>query len=240
MNSIFFATLTTSRSPASPAINLSPTPDLIWLKLNEGSGTALTNDAAGGVDFTTNAGWSTGYQTLNGSTQWDFSNSSIAFGTLTQVTFTFWAYLNDTSTVQIIHESSDIFDSNAGAILAYIASGVIHVPIKAFAVGDFDTTYVTPSTGSWVNIALVYDTTFSRGGGKYGETKCYFNGVAQTQTVATDGMTTPTAFVSYTHHIGKRAVDNTFAWNANLDDYRCYTRELTTEEILAIYTEGPQ
>ncbi len=239
MNSIFFATLTTSRVNISNSENdPGPIPDIVWYKLNEGSGTSLNNEVVGQSDATTNASWSGGGLNFNGSSQYASSNSSISYSNANVLTICGWWNFNDDTTLQILFESSPIIDSNNGAFFAYISAGQIFAGCKYNSGLRFES-FATPSIGVSTNIAFVFDNAIDNGDGSFGNIKVYFNANLQSGTIVSSLSTIAGPFDDYIFYISSRN-NSTFFYNGTLDDLRIYDGELTNPQISDIYSAGPQ
>ena len=121
-----------ARNVASAA---SATPEILWWKFNEGSGTSVAGAASGGGDAgTTDASWLTGksgslYCTdYNGTDDGTQSNAAITYGVAT-ITVCAWVYL-DATTDGMIWESSELYTSNPNAFDFLIFSGQLYAAIQ--------------------------------------------------------------------------------------------------------------
>jgi len=215
-----------------------PTADVLWWKMNDGSGTTITADV--GPNGTTDGTWTTGpggtgtALSFNGSSQDASSNTTIAYGA-TAITVTFWLNLDTTSGTQVILESSSNYNSNNNCFILFCDAGTFEAGIQASA-GYRAETVTAPSTGTWVHIAAVYDNNASGGNG---DIKLYFNGVEQTLTVALNTKSTTGNFASQTLYVMARGASSLFT-SGDMDDLRVYAGELSAAQILAIYNAGAQ
>jgi len=203
----------------------SPIPDVLWWKLNEGSGTSITGDATnGGDDGVTDAAWLTGKSgggycaDFNGTSQDAASSAAITYGT-NKITVCFWAYFDSTSGTTILLESSANWNSNNNSWICYLDSGRINAGVRDSA-GRVE--YVTaPSTGAWVHIALLLDNSTTTG-----NVDIYYDGVSQSTTVSTNSKTSIQTFSAYTLYAAARARASLWS-NFRMDDLRIYSGDKT-------------
>ncbi len=218
------------------------TPDIVWYKMNEGSGTALNNDVVTQSDATTNASWSSGELDFNGTTGHAISDANIEYAAATAVTVSMWLTLDDSSTVQVVTESSPIIDTYPRSFILYINAGEF-VSGAFFPTGDRTRTFTTPSTGVKTNVVAVYDFATNNDGTHFGVVKIFYNGAEQTPTGTnnTNTATAATTMENYQINIAFRSdAGGQYFFNGKCDDYRIYNGELTSGQILDIYTSGPQ
>ncbi len=123
-------TLASGAKILGQTISVGPTdPELLWWKLNDGSGTTIA--AAVGPTGTTDGGWGTGVLDLSGF-QIASSDSAINYGSTHVITIAGWVEFDDVTTTQILFESSANADSTAGAFLAFVDNGVFGVIVVVF------------------------------------------------------------------------------------------------------------
>ncbi len=242
MNSIFFATLTTSRIQDSISNNVpAPTPDIVWFKMNEGTGTTLSNEIGGQPNAATNGSWIDGGQEFNGTTQSASTATNINYSSSSIVTLSAWWSLNDLTTIQVLTESSVSVDVSSPAFLLYIDSGEFIVGFTSTTGGRYHS-FETPTTGVSTNIVAVFDMSTMNDGTHFGVVKLFYNGVQQTPT-GTNNVNTSTVSVSFGNYqlsIARRILGGLYFYNGKCDDYRIYNGELTGPQITAIYNAGPQ
>ncbi len=242
MNSIFFATLTTSRIQDSISDNVpAPTPDIVWFKMNEGIGTTLSNEIVSQPNGTTNGSWIDGGQEFNGTTQSAFTATNIEYSSSSIVTLSAWWSLDDSSSIQILTESSSSVDAQVPAFILYIDSGEFIVGFTT-STGGRVRSFTVPSIGVLTNVLCVFDMSTMNDGTHFGVVKLFYNGVQQTPT-GTNNTNTSTAsasFANYQLSIAKRLLGGLYFYNGKCDDYRIYNGELTGSQITAIYNAGPQ
>lgn len=212
-------------------------PEILWWKLNEGSGTAIAGAASAGGDAgTTDAAWGTGKSgagsalDFNGTTHDSASNASIVFGA-SVLTVCFWVWLDTTSGARCLVESSINFNSNARAFLIYIDTGELFAAIHGATL--YRAHKITaPSTGAWHHIAVVLDNSTVTG-----NVKIYLNGSLQSSTVTTNSKTGSGNFASYKVYAGARASASLFL-DGRMDDLRIYNREVSAGDITSIYGDA--
>ncbi len=218
-----------------------PTPDIVWYKMNEGTGTTLTNDVPGQPDAVTNGSWASGGQEFDGSTQYANTLTNVNYSSSSIVTMSAWWTLDDSSSVQVMTESSSSVDAQSPAFLLYIDSGEFITGFGTSTGGRYRS-FTTPSTGVLTNIVSVYDISTMNDGTHYGVVKLYYNGVQQTPTSTnnTNTVTASAAFGNYQLALARRIIGGLYFFNGKCDDYRIYNGELSGAQISAIYSAGPQ
>lgn len=217
------------KSASGPA---SPVPDILWWKMSDGSGTTVT--ASVGPNGVTTAAWVTGSSgsgfalDFNGSSQDASTVATVTYG-VNVITITAWLFLDATSGV--------VFDSSVGALDngfdTYINGAQFHSLMYDNVSALYrDEYFTTPSTGSWFNIAIVFD---SAANANSGRVRVYINGVSQTMTVAANNKTTANNFPVKTFYAG--SFGGSFFYDGRIDDLRIYGRELTGAEILQVVAD---
>lgn len=206
-------------SPA--AASGSATPEFLWWKFNEGSGTAVAGDGSNGSDDgTTDADWLTGksgsgYCTdYNGTSDGTQSDSAIAYDTET-ITVCAWIY-RDTTSDAMIWESSELYTSNPNSFDCLIFGGQLYAAIQGTS--GLRLEHVTPpGTGAWVHLAVVYVNTTNNG-----DVKFYFDGVEQSSTTDTNTKADHANFATEIFNCGSRNQTGLFM-NGRIDDLRIYS-----------------
>jgi Concanavalin A-like lectin/glucanases superfamily len=217
----------------------SPTPDILWWKMSNGSGTAIT--AAVGGAGTTDATWLTGSSGsgfalgFNGSSQEATSNAAVTYGAST-LTLTVWLYINDRTTTQIVVESSVNNNTVIDTFYILIDAGNLYVGIFGNSGNNTIKSISAPATGAWHHYACIYDNNLATAGAS-GNVKLYLDGSLQSMTdliVSKDGINNN--FSSNILYLGARG-GTTLRFNGRLDDLRIYTTELTSTQIGQIYAD---
>lgn len=216
---------------AAAASASSPTPELLWWKMSDGSGTAVT--AAVGPNGTTNADWATGLSgsgnalDFNGTSDGLSSDSTIAFGT-NVLTVCLLVNLDSTSGTQILAESSANFGANPISWAIYIDAGNLVAGIAGTGPVFRQERCTAPSTGTTAALAVVFDRTTTGG-----EITIYINGTAQTTTLLDNSLNSTTDFTTRSVYVGAR--NNASLWaNGRIDDVRIYNRALNSTEIAQV------
>jgi hypothetical protein len=218
------------------AVASSPTPDLLWWKLNEGSGTALASSATdtthGG---TTDASWVTGKSgsggalDFNGTSHDSAMTNTVAFGT-NKLTVSFWLYLDSTAGTQIIFESSESVNSNPDGFAAFIDAGVLNLRLMDNASGNRIEAMTIPATGAWHHYLVLLDNSSANG-----DVRAWLDGSEQTLTLGTDTKGVARTFATYVLYVGARASNDLF-YNGRLDDFRVYAGDYSGS-VAAIYAD---
>ena len=218
-----------------------PTPDILWWKMNAGSGTALTDSGSnGGAGGGTDADWVTGksgsdYATdYNGTSHNSFTGT--APSTYTAITFGSdvltvcgWVYFDATDSARILWESSTDWNGGSGRFVLFLVSGVLRAGITDS--GQRAESYTPPSTGSWVHVTAVYDNSTTTG-----DVKLFFDGAEQTATaLTTDTKTASNNFTAQVLYVGGRT--STLFFDGRLDDLRVYSYELSQAQIDAVIAD---
>lgn len=206
----------------------SPTPELVWWKLNEGSGTSIAGSAAIADDGTTDASWLTGKSgsgsclDFDGSTDDAATSSTIAFGTQTLLV-TAWVYFDATNGTQIIWESSASYSANNDSFICFVNAGQITVGFSQPAGNTWIESGQAPATGAWTHLAVYYRAT---GGGNNNIT-VYYNGADQSFTTSSTTATAARNFSTQTLFVGARNSGSLF-FNGRIDDLRVYSTDQTS------------
>jgi hypothetical protein len=210
-----------------------PTPDILWYKMNAGSGTVLAADVGGAG--TTDAAWVTGAsgsdfaQDFNGTTHAASSDADVTFG-VNIITICCWLYMDDTSTTQILLESSE--DAGAGGHCFEIELGGGNIQPTIFSNGVFyRRESVAATSGVWTHWAFVLDNSTNSG-----QIKVFKNGAEESTTLANDTKGSTANFTDKTVYIGARN-ESLYYYNGRMDDLRIYAGELSGAEISAIYAD---
>jgi hypothetical protein len=215
--------------------NPAPIPDILWWKLNEGSGGIM--GATVGVDGATNAFWVAGQNGSGFSLEFvgsdetiAFSDSPINYASTNVITVCFWVNLDDVTDVRIVFESSEAWD-NSGGWLIYTGTGTMIFGIHDAI--DNSQRSIPFSTGVWTHVAVVLNMA-----GASGSMTVYKNGVETATSIVTNSFNGPLTLANDILYMMGRATTSLFHIG-KIDDVRIYGRALTTNEVEAVYS-SPQ
>lgn len=213
MNTGFMAAVARKRA--------APRPDILWWRLNEGTGTTISGDGInGGDDGTTDAAWVTGKSgsgsALDFSSQDAATDSSITYGA-SIITACGWVYLDSTSGLQILWESSADFNGSDATFIAFVNSGTVVCSIHSSASEYRIHTSTAPATGGWVHLAAVYDNSTTTG-----NVDIFYDAVDQAAPATTSNKGAAATFSAEKLYAGARA-SASLRYNGRLDDLRIYT-----------------
>lgn len=220
---------------ATTSSTSSPTPDILWWKLNEGSGTSITGDGSnGGDDGTTDADWTTGIAAgsalsfVSANSDDALTSASITYST-NRLTFSFWLNANPQSG-QMIFESSAGQNSNDNCYYCYKA-GAATIQFSAKTGGTRAETF-TIATNQSLHVVAAWD-----GSTTAGDWVVWTNGVECTVTsVDITSRATTAGFDPYTLYVGSRGGSSLF-YNRPFDDFRIYSGTNAIADIAAIYAD---
>jgi len=220
-------------APVAAAGGGGSTPEILWWKLNEGSGTALTGDAsAGGDDGSTDAARVTGKSGSGSALAFipaksddAVTSSSIVFGTST-ITVMGWFYWDDLTGTKVMWEASADAGSTAYAFSCVLYNGAVEFLMNGSAATKYRVeTIAPPATGSWQHLAVVYD-----GSTANGDIKVYLDGVLQSTTLLLNLKDSVANFSTQTLFVASRNTASLFM-DGRIDDLRIYSGELTSTQI---------
>jgi hypothetical protein len=207
------------------------TPETLWWKCNNGSGTTVTADV--GPNGTTNGTWVTGLGgsdyaiNYSGSSQSTTSNSTIAAG-VNIVTVTFWVNLDD------IISTRGVFSfgfQTANSINCYL-NGNLRCELWGDT-GHRDEIFTPPVISVTRFICIIYD-----GSTETGDIKVYYDAVEQTElSVAINTKTGTSNFATNTFEFANTSGAG-FYLDGRGDDIRMYNRALSGSEITTLYSGG--
>ncbi len=201
------------------------TPELLYYKFNEGSGSTTANDASSPVG--TNPSSVTGL-TLNGSgvfgstalnasgglSSTDYVNTGWATSLSGSWTISFWAYT--TSAVSPFYYAGDD-SANSLRIFTGGVAGSTGVSIRA---GSIASTTITGATaGQYNHFAFVYDSTASTISG-------YLNGSLATSV----NQSGPLSFSGSNFKVGGYSTSNSF--RNQMDEFQLYSRALSGADVV--------
>lgn len=197
------------------------TPDLLWWKLNEGSGTALTGSATGGGDGgTTDADWVTGKSgsgyalAFNGSSDDATTSAALAFNT-NIITLSYWLWSSNTSNTRPLCTGGAGGGSNTFFV---VSNGGQHGYYDYGTTGYRREDYTIPTTNEWHHHLVVIDQTAGSGAG---DVTVYIDGATTSTTVWSNTKTGTANFATTNLWIGSLA-GATF-WSGRFDDVRIYS-----------------
>lgn len=219
---------------ATPLADISP--NLLWWKLNDGSGLTFAADVGPAGSTPALFAWITGANgaatsaaTASGDDNW-LSDSSITYTTTTSVSF--WVHESNWTeagyTPVIIQSASGYNDINAWAV--YTDEG----PMYAVMYGTTGSKRIglgTLSDNAWHHVLITMDTAASGGSGAL---TGYVDGVDVTNLLddTKTGSSAPTASVLYA---ARQTISAGAFYNGSLDDIRIYDYVLTSSQAAAIY-----
>ena len=224
---------------ATPLVDISP--NLLWWKLNDGSGLTFTADVGPNGSTPALTSWNTGANgnptssaQASGDDNW-LSDSSITYGTTASVSL--WLYETDWDPAPsgsyqpiIISSSSSYADVESWHL--YAEDGILYVMMmgttgyKRIALG-------TISASAWHHIVFVMDTAASGGSGAL---TGYVDGVDVTA-LLDDTKTGSSAFTASVLYLAREQRPGATAgfYNGVVDDLRIYDYGLTAANVSAIY-----
>src|SRR5215471_744765 len=223
---IYSGTLTASQVAALAATTTGTDPGQpwVWWKLDENTGSTAIDSGTCGCNGTLQGSptWTTGKLgsalQFSGSAQW-VDNTTAAWPASSPVTVSFWANFAAPGATR------GIFDIGRGAtaqnIVSYIQSGNTMTWIYSTGPTPTVTTSIGTVLNQWVHIAVTSSGAANR--------SIYINGTLA-NTDSTAG-TAPAAQTGLEIGRGNLAGSGFFYWVGKLDDFRVFTRVLTTSEI---------
>lgn len=204
----------------------SPSPTLLWWQLNTGSGTNVNAEV--GPASSTNAAWVTGKSgsgyalDFNGSSHYAKTDSSVTYASATKLTVCFWAYFDDTTTTQIVVESSPNINDWDNTFWCLLDSGTLEFRIVGASSGKKGKSATAPSTGAWTHIAAVLDW-----GTSGGDVSIYYNGSLQSMSTTVSTMSGTASVDNWPLNVGARNGGSAFFFNGRIDDLRVYTGDVS-------------
>jgi len=226
-----------SARPAAAAT--SPEPELVWWKLNEGSGTTIAGSAAISDDGTTDAAWLTGksgsgscLDFIPGNSDDAATTSTIAFGSsiITVCAWVYWDVVSGAS--KVLWESSASYSANNYGFIAYTDTSVFYAGVSGNAANFRTEEVAAPATGTWVHVAVVYDNSTATG-----DIKIYFDGVLQSESLTSNNKIGSGNLSTYTFYVGARASASAFM-DGRVDDVRVYSSDVSSS--LSAIVADPQ
>lgn len=210
----------------------SPIPELLWWKLNEGSGTAMADSSIGGANGTNDAAWVIGQSGSGSSLDFDgtaddsSTSAAVTYGT-NIVTVTFWLFADSTNTTQMIFEVGDPdFSAFDHTFASYLSTSGIVGSVRGTGV---PTNYRVEAYGivglsAWNHWVIVCDNSSTAG-----NVRIFKNAAEVTTTLASNTKAGSGNFIATQRlYVGARASTSLFL-NGRLDDFRVYTGDKSSE-----------
>jgi hypothetical protein len=225
---------------AKAKYSISAKPEILWWKINEGSGTILQDSTDNRYSGYLDATWSDGVIAANKSLAFNStsndagSNGAITFGANILTVCCWFKKVSGPSSDRIIFESSADFNNNDQSFTTYYdyTNNRIYCGIRG-TVGAYYVDYCSaPPSDTWAHLAVVFDRSYDQPSTIfYGRLKIYVNGVLQSVTNTYNNMVnTATTFTANRVFLGSRGGGTPF-FGGYIDDFRIYNRELTIGEI---------
>jgi len=210
-------------------------PEILWWKLNEGSGTAITADVGPDGTWSTALYWGDGYAgdagaAWGGGTHEIVSNSAINPGT-DKITVTFWLKQPSLAT-QYIVEFPDAFNTNDATFqITSTSAGKLTAKVLSYvAAASASTVHTTDDScltaGQWHFVAVTLDYNHDD---DIGRCQIFVDG-----TEFVDTSPTRNKNPASNGNFGTHAVTIGPIKNAEFDDLRIYSGLLTEEQISAV------
>ncbi|WP_299761769.1 LamG-like jellyroll fold domain-containing protein [uncultured Pontibacter sp.] len=201
-------------------------------KMNEGSGTTVSDATGNGNDAQTvgSPSWTTGVDgtalQLNGSNQYAAAPDTESLDITETITLSAWIKPQKTGTQYIIKKA--VNNSIDGYELGLSSSGSVFFRINQASSGNtyrLNSSTDYPSNGTtWMHVAATYDGSVL---------KLYLNGAEN----ASQTLSSPQTIAINTQAVHIGAQDNgTYKFRGAIDDARIYNNALSASEVSALYT----
>lgn len=198
------------------------TPDILWWKMNDGSGTTVT--ATVGPNGTTDADWITGKSGAGFALDFIPANSDNAtsagptYGT-NIITVAMWSWLDVTNSTMIIAESGTDPSTTNHTWIIYCTVGTIRVFIHGTGAATLSREESTPAanTGAWNHYLFVIDNSTTAG-----DVKIYLNGTLRSETITDNDKAGAGSFSSQPLNVAARNNASLFM-DGRMDDLRIYS-----------------
>lgn len=223
-------TITVSTNSTTPA----PTADLLWWKLNEGTGTSFTGTV--GPNGSAGIG-ANGYVTgANGfaTNAYDFgpentasSDSSVTYGA-NVITVCYWVYHTTWGGVRtIISSKSDKTTANTWRIDN--DEGSVNYVMQGTTVPNITrSTLAAPSNSAWHHYAVVFNASTATGA-----ITIYVDGALASPAIVDTAKDGTSNFAANALRVGN--LNGTEFWTGYMDDIRIYATALSAGQVAAIY-----
>lgn len=203
--------------------NVAPTPDILWWKFLEGSGTDI--GATVGTDGTTDASWVTGKTgsgfalEFNGTSQNAETSNTVTYGTNT-ITLCAWFWFDVTTGTRMLLESSATYITpNCFGI--FVDANLLYAS-NTGATGERQEYIAFSTTGAWVHLAVVLTPT---------DNKIFVDGVEQATTITNNNRTGTADYSAQTLFVGARNSGSLF-FDGRIDDLRIYSGDVSADLAL--------
>lgn len=225
-------TITVSTNSTTPA----PTADLLWWKLNDGSGTTFTATVGPNGSAAALNGWTTGANTVptsaaksSGDDAWT-SGSALTYGT--EVSVSMWvkdAGWNTGSYTPVVIQSDTTYnDINSWYI--YSDEGPMYAVITG-TTGQKRVGLGTLSNSAWHHVVVTMDADANGGAG---DVVAYVDG-ANVTSLIDDTKTGTSVFGSDVLSLAKVTTGIGNFYSGEVDDLRIYSSILTSGQVSALY-----
>lgn len=217
-----------------------PTADILWWKMNEGSGSAFTADV-GQNGYVAGGSWTTGadavanhaYNSDGDSTCYTGTSGlpvNVAYGN-NVITVCFWAYNTAWGTGNTVLLNSSSGTSTANTWWIYNDEGSLTFMMQGTTVGSYkQSTVAAPSNSAWHHLAVVFNASTSSG-----TTTVYIDGVAQSLSTVTDTKDGTSNFADQPLYALSRDGGAGTYWTGLMDDVRIYAYALSAGQVGAVY-----
>lgn len=235
--------LLASINPSGGGGGGAPTPDLVWWKFDEGSGTTVADSSTAGTNTgtVTGATWVPGKNGVGNALDFDGTNdflvsaANLTFG-VKKCTVCAWAYIPafaDNDAVLWEHSVNQNSNQNTFVAIPNAASGLFNATYRGN--GYRSETIARPAPGYWRHIACTYDVETTTAA----DVEIYFDGVLQSTTVAvnTNSSSSNNIATLPTYFMGRGGAS--LFLKGKLYDIRIYKSKLTQPQIAAIMAESP-
>jgi hypothetical protein len=218
------------------------TPDIMWIKYTENTGTSAADTSSGAANSLTlssSAMWTSGKTGFgvagNGSSRYATWQNTTTMGSVVTVSFWHKEAAWSGATEEII-ESSNAFEANNNSFLINSGSGAggfIEALLHGSGTsGQIREDYILITLdGNWHFYAFVLDNSTTTG-----SIKIYKDSVLQTSSNASNSKTGTGAFGNFSGSTILARNSGASRWSgATIDDLEIYNRELTASEVLHVY-----
>ena len=224
---------------ASPPAASAPTPDLVWWKFAENTGTSTADTSTLGTSTLNlqSAGmWTTGkvnYGIVGGSASlWGLTPGNVAFGS-NVITVAFWATkANWSAATAMFFETSASYSATPGSFAIFTdTDGFVHVGMSGTTSGTYYSHFTAPGNGAWHHVLIVLKMATPI-------ITAYVDGSVVTVTNDGTGLSGSTAFATQPINVLARGSGASLYNNATIDDVRIWASDQSAN-VAAIYA-NPQ
>lgn len=210
----------------------SPTPDIAWYKLNEGSGTAVGDSSTrgtNGLTLQTSSMWTSlgGFTVPQGGAGRFATNFPTLNPVTNTITVTAWIYVPSFPSTKILFECASGPSTADNSWFVWLGASTVEAGI--FGGGGYRyETFASPSVNTWHHIGIVFDNTSNTAA-----LKMYLDGSPQSTTVVLNTKTTAAQFAAAQLWAWARSGPNSES-DAGMDDIRIYSGDRSAN-MAAIY-----